>query len=196
MKISKEKQQQLVFVGIITVVLVVAMWFVLISPTGSKMGLLATKSKELEKKLADQEATIKTKSVTAGRLEGYSVELKKMEEGMVPLGDAYSGFLRSFNSFKRPYVGQTDIKSVDKENVYDVGLYPTPPFPYRIAGFQGRGIAHFHDFGRFLMDWENKNPYGRIQKIYIRPAGQQEADVPEKLSFDLEFVTFISTNAP
>jgi len=60
-----------------------------------------------------------------------------------------------------------------------------------------RGTAYYHDFGRFVADFENAFPYMRIQNIELDPASASAASPqqePEKLSFRLEIVALVNPN--
>ncbi|MEY2409955.1 MAG: hypothetical protein QOF48_2625, partial [Verrucomicrobiota bacterium] len=80
----------------------------------------------------------------------------------------------------------------------DVGLLAK--FPYRAAVFHVRGTAFFHDFGRFVADFENTFPYMRIQNIDLEPSSSSLGDHTnpndkEKLSFKMEIVTLVNPNS-
>ena len=71
----------------------------------------------------------------------------------------------------------------------DVNLLPD--FPYKQATFTVAGTARFHDFGRFLADFENEFPHVRVVNLSLdanTPAGGEDA---ETLNFKMEIVTLI-----
>jgi hypothetical protein len=70
-----------------------------------------------------------------------------------------------------------------------------PKFPYKAVQFSLRGTAYFHDFGKFLADFENRFPYLRVQNLELEPAATTSAnntEDAEKLSFRLEIVTLVN----
>ena len=73
-----------------------------------------------------------------------------------------------------------------------------PKFPYRAALFNVRGTAYYHDFGKFLADFENAFPYLRIQNIELDPNVSSAANTqsePEKLAFKMEIVALVNPNS-
>ena len=76
-----------------------------------------------------------------------------------------------------------------------MGIFPK--FPYKAAVFNVRGVAYFHDLGRFLADFENSFPFARVQNVEMEVAGSSAAtgtSDTEKLSFRMEIVTLINPN--
>ena len=72
-------------------------------------------------------------------------------------------------------------------------------FPYQAAIFTARGAGHYHDFGKFLADFENSFPYFRVQNISLAPGLDSivAQDSPtstsgeENLSFRMEIVALV-----
>ena len=55
--------------------------------------------------------------------------------------------------------------------------------------------AAYHEFGRFVADFENAFPYMRIQNIELDPAAASNASAQsdqEKLAFKMEIVTLVN----
>ena len=70
--------------------------------------------------------------------------------------------------------------------------------------FNVRGTAYYHDFGRFVADFENTYPYMRIQNIDLEPAGASaststgpagNAEDGERLAFKMEVITLVNPNS-
>jgi hypothetical protein len=129
-------------------------------------------------------------------------KLKTVESAMAS-GDMYSWIILTMNSFKENGGYKVEIPQFSREVPSDVGLLAK--FPYRAAVFHVRGTAFFHDFGRFVADFENNFPYMRIQNIDLEPATSSVAnnanansspdDNREKLSFKMEIVTLVNPNS-
>jgi hypothetical protein len=66
-----------------------------------------------------------------------------------------------------------------------------PDFPYKAADYKVDGAAHYHEFGRFLADFENSYPYMRIQNLNLFPDMSSTTDDHEKLIFQMEIVTLV-----
>src|SRR3989442_1940594 len=79
----------------------------------------------------------------------------------------------------------------------EIGLLPQ--FPYQATVFTARGAGHYHDFGKFLADFENSFPYFRVQNISLSPGldsvagtdASTAATGEENLSFRMEIVALI-----
>src|SRR5436190_21791239 len=98
-------------------------------------------------------------------LQEVAARLKTIEATM-PSGDMYSWIILTVNTFKENY--KVEIPQFSREVAAEVGMYAK--FPYHAAVFHLRGTAHYHDFGRFVADFENAFPYMRIQNIELDPA--------------------------
>jgi hypothetical protein len=56
-----------------------------------------------------------------------------------------------------------------------------------------RGFANYHDFGRFLADFETQYPFMRVRTFSLS-AGALETAASEKLSFEMEIVALVKPN--
>ena len=72
-------------------------------------------------------------------------------------------------------------------------------FPYDAAVFSVRGAAYYHQFGKFLADFENRFPYFRVQNLSLGPGaesatgsdGSAARASDEKLTFRMEIIALI-----
>ena len=127
-------------------------------------------------------------------------KLKTIEFTMAS-GDMYSWIILMMNSFKENGNYNVEIPQFSREVPSDIGLLAK--FPYRAAVFHVRGTAYYHDFGRFVADFENAFPYMRIQNIDLEPASSslgtttatEDKEKQEKLSFKMEVVTLVNPNS-
>ena len=103
----------------------------------------------------------------------------------------YSWIILTVNTFKENY--RVEIPQFSREVAAEVGMYAR--YPYRAVVFHLRGTAHYHDFGRFVADFENAFPYMRIQNIELDPSATSNANPQsdeEKLAFKMEIVTLVN----
>ena len=201
-KLPKEKRDRLILIAVSTGVVMALLW----------QGLIGWQKGRLQK-MADQRVDRKIQVNNAQRLansieeiraelEKKSGELKELESEMAS-GDMYSWIITKVNQFKTGY--NVEIPQFSREVPTEVGILPD--FPYKAALFNIRGKAYYHDFGRFIADFENTFPYLRIQNIELQPAsnvsagaaantaaagGNPEEDESEKLAFRMEIVTLIN----
>jgi len=67
-----------------------------------------------------------------------------------------------------------------------------PNFPYEQASITVAGRAHFHDFGRFVADFENQFPHIRVLNLDLDL--DTVSTQPEMLSFKMDIVTLVKPN--
>ena len=60
-------------------------------------------------------------------------------------------------------------------------------FPYKWAKFHITGEGHYHDFGKFIADFENAFPFFRIENLDISVPGLRKD--PDMLSYSFDIVT-------
>jgi hypothetical protein len=112
----------------------------------------------------------------------------------------YSWVILTMNRFKEGH--KVEIPHFSREVATEVGMFSK--FPYRAVVFHLRGTAFYHDFGRFVADFENKFPYMRVQNIELEPFFNPNSpesvsaanDDPEKLGFRMEIVSLVNPNSP
>lgn len=191
--LPKDKRDRLILVILASVAVVVGLYYGVVSSQRRSLEALAKRRTEQEGKLKGAERLAGSVSQFQKNLEASAGTLKAIEATMAS-GDMYSWIILTVNSFKENY--KVDIPQFSREVPCEVGVLPK--FPYRAALFHIRGTAHYHDFGRFVADFENSFPYMRIQNIELEPSGgsnANKASEPEKLAFKMEIVGLVSPNS-
>ncbi len=189
--LPKEKRDKLILLGIGTLVVLVGLYYGLITMQQSTLARVIKMHGEQGTKLTN---AIRLNSISGQiqkGLEAATARLKTVEDTM-PSGDIYSWSILTVNTFKEKY--QIEIPQFSKEVPCSIGMYPK--FPYSAATFSLRGTAFYHDLGRFITDFENTFPYMRIQNIEIEPATGIQSNNPEdseKLNFKIDVVTPVIT---
>ena len=182
---TKEKQQQMLLVAMVTVIVLCGIWFGLISAQKKNLEAANKKTAEAKAKIENAQRTLKREQAIEQELEANHKELTTREESMAS-GDLYQWFLTRMISAtsSRP----TSNFYSDPPVLEDVKLLPK--FPYRSANYKVRISGFYHEVGKFLADIENEWPYARIQNMDISagPAGE------EKLNFTFELSTLYHTN--
>ena len=190
--LPKEKRDRLVLLCLGTLAIVVGLYYGLITTQQKSLAEMAKKQVEETEKLKSGERLASSTAQIEKTLAAADTKLKAIESRM-PSGDMYSWIILTVNTFKENY--QVDIPQFSREVPSEVGMYTQ--FPYRAAVFNLRGTAHFHEFGRFVADFENTFPYMRIQNIELDPASVSNANAQgdqEKLAFKMEIVTLVNPN--
>lgn len=185
MKISKEKRNQLILVGLVTVGVLAGLWFGLIRAQQLKLEQLSERKQAADRKLKLVRETIENAGQIEASLQECSAKLAKVEEGMAS-GDVYAWAINTLRQFKMGYrVEIPQFSQIDGPK--DVNLIPN--FPYKQATMTIGGTAAFHDFGTFLADFENKFPHCRVLNLNLEPASS--ATDREKLSFRMDIVALV-----
>jgi Tfp pilus assembly protein PilO len=191
--LSKEKRDRLILISLGTAICALVLWYVVIKAQQNARDTVRKEILEQQSKVENAQRLLTSTTEVQKQLELSTKELKSLEEGMAS-GDMYSWIILTINKFRADR--KVEIPQFSREVPTDVGVMPK--FPYRAALFNVRGTAYFHDFGKFLADFENTFPYIRVQNLELEPAASSSATStgdPEKLAFKMEIVTLINPTA-
>lgn len=191
-KLPKEKRDKIVLVGIITVAVSAAIWLLLLNSQRQTLRTVRADAVKSDEQLARGNNTLKTQAQVNEQFQEATRQLQKQESVMAAPNDMYSWLIQTINSFRANY--QVEIPQFGRELPAEVGIFPK--FPYRAALFSVRGTAHYHDFGKFLADFENAFPFIRVQNIELTPTTDASGESREKLNFKMELLTLVRPIAP
>ena len=188
-KLSKEKKQQLILVGMVTLMALSGLGFGLIRYQYQKLTQLADAKIEAEKKLRHVRDLVKS----ATRQEADLTEAKKAlaeAETDIASGDLYSWVMNALKQFKAGY--KVEIPQFNPIGpVSEVTMLPG--FPYKQTTLSVGGTAHFHDLGQFLADFENHFPHIRLLNLNLEPNPNTVPDDAETLLFKMDIVTLVKS---
>ena len=190
-KVPKEKRDKIILVAIVTLAVSAALWLLLINSQRQTLRKVRDEAQKSRDQWARGNATLKTRAEVTQQFEEATRRLQGREVAMAAPNDMYSWLIQTLNNFRSNY--RVEIPQFGRELPSEVGMFAK--FPYRAALFNVRGTANYHDFGRFLADFENAFPYIRVQNIELNPASEQ-ADSREKLNFKVELLTLVRPIAP
>jgi hypothetical protein len=194
-QLSKEKRNHLILVALLTLMAIVALWLVVISPQRDKLAELSRVIQGTEEQLRRMKLAVNQADKIETELKVASAELTAIEGNMAPSNDPYLWIIDLMNNFKRNY--DVDIPNYSNPTTGDTTLLPE--FPYKQAKIPLAGKARFFHLGKFLADLENQFPYSRVENLYLEssvmpPGGESDSD-GETLSFRMEIVMLIRTGA-
>ena len=192
--LPKEKRDRLILICLGTCAIMAGIYLGLISSQKKILEIMAKRRQDQETKLNNGQGLASNVPQIQKKLEAVAARLKAIEATM-PSGDMYSWVILTVNTFKENY--KVEIPQFSREVSAPVGMYAD--YPYHAAIFTLRGTAHFHDFGRFVADFENTFPYMRVQNIELDPSSATAANLQsdeEKLAFKMEIVTLVNPVAP
>jgi Tfp pilus assembly protein PilO len=189
-RLPPAKRNQLLIVIVATVALIGLVYSLLISPQKTKNIRLANDTKAAKIKLGQYRQTINLANDTAVKLTAMTMQLSQAEKD-VATGDIYLWLNDTFRGFKTAY--QVDIPNISQ---------PTAPskvdlitdFPYDQVKVTLNGVAHYHDLGKFVADFENNFPHMRVINLMAEPAAAPPGSAPERLTFHLDVIALIRPN--
>ncbi|MEI6193851.1 MAG: hypothetical protein WCS42_05925 [Verrucomicrobiota bacterium] len=184
--LPKEKRNPFILVVVITAVILIVIYFGLLSAQSSVLARVQASRKSAAGELQGIEKTIKNADATTNELATMTAALERAEEDMAS-GDHYSWAYGTMRSFKQPY--KVEIPEISQPMEGEVDLIPA--FPYRQMRFVVSGKAYYHDLGKFVADFENSFPHVRVVNLTIDPLSGEG----EKLSFRMEIIALIKPNA-
>lgn len=188
-KLSKEKRNHLILVTFLTLGALGGLGFGLIRYQYDELQAIADQTTAANKKLIRMKSTVHQAEDIESKLTEVTQKLAVIEADMAS-GDTYSWGLDVLRRFRAAY--KVDVPSVNQPVIGDTTLLPK--FPYKQASFGVSGTAYYHDFGRFIADFENQFPYFRIVNLNLDPVSSLMSAEREKLEFKMEVVAPVRPN--
>jgi hypothetical protein len=189
-KLPKEKRTHLILVVVAILMVAGGLGFGLIRYQDQNLKLLAKKKAGVAAKLQQVQNAVKHTAQIEADLASSGQKLAELESD-VASGDLYSWAINTIRAFKAPY--KVEIPQVSPvSSPADVDLLPG--FPYKQARFVLTGTAHYHDFGRFVADFENQFPHIRVLNLNLEPNASPLPDEQETVSFRMEIAALVKTN--
>jgi len=186
-KLPKEKRNQLVLVVLVTLSVMSGLGLGLIRAQYDGLKNLAEKNMAAKMKLAKMEDSVKNAAKYEATVAETRAKLAELENDIAS-GDLYAWVINTIRRFKLPY--KVEIPQFSPiGSVGEVSLLPD--FPYKQATLTVAGSARFHDFGRFLSDFENEFPHIRVVNLTLDANVATVGEDREALNFKMEIVTLV-----
>ena len=187
-KLPKEKRNQLILIGLVTLVVLAGLVFGLIKYQYETLARLAAKKTEAEQKFVQMQEQIKRADRVEAELADARTVITNLEAGMAPSGDSFSWIINTVRGFKGAY--KVEIPQFSPiSHPSDVNLLAK--FPYKQVTLTVAGTGHYHDLGKFLADFENEFPHIRLVNLDIQVNPSPAAGDAEKLVFKVDIVTLV-----
>ncbi len=185
-KLSKEKQQQLIAVAFGTVVVLGLLYFFVISAQAKSRNAKLAEMDVIRQGVEKADKLKKDSPAIQAQLDEVKARLDDMEKNMAT-GDLYSWVILTVNDFKGKNGHNVQITGFTPGEKVGIGVFSD--FPYEAVKYQLKGTAYYHDFGKFLADFENAFPFIRVQNLDLMPEGGVATGAEaEKLAFRFELV--------
>lgn len=183
----KDKRNNLILVALICAVMVGGWYMVVYKSQTQSLQTMRTKRDAARKKLEEVKLAIKTADEVETQLCDVKKRLEQVEDTMAS-GDLYAWAINTVRQFKLGYkVEIPQFSQIDGPR--DTTLLAN--FPYKQATLTIGGTAHFHDFGKFVADFENQFPYMRVMNLTLEPGSSLVASEKERLSFRMEIAALV-----
>jgi len=194
--LSKEKRGRVILVLVVGVALIAGLWFGVGKAQKASLAEHADKIEKAKQKVRDGKRVVERAALTEADLEQATRKLGAVEDGMAP-ADKYAWLIQTVNEFRAPY--KLDKLNYSREQLGEIKLMPG--FPYKAATFKVQGVAHYHELGKFIADFENAFPDVSLQNLQIERQALEMAAVTnaeelEKLAFKVDIVTLVKPTTP
>lgn len=188
MKLTKEKRDHLILVALLTVAVLVGIWFGLINFQNQALADLARRIDSSQRKLTNMKKGISNAGEVEAEVKVASERKSELEEGMAS-GDLQGWLNSTIRRFR--YFYKIENPSVSTVLISEMKLLPR--FPYQQVTVTLSGRAYYHDLGKFIAEFENQFPHIRIANIdIVQPRGVDERDPDqEKLQFKLDIIALV-----
>jgi hypothetical protein len=189
-KINKKQRSQLIAVGVGALAVIAGLWCLVVRAQHTALKGKIADCAKMKEKLGNERRTVGEADIIGERLTNTLERLALREAGFAPEHEPYSWMREVMNRFYLPPNGALPYKTVTKidfkqPEITDKGVITG--FPYKWAVFHITGEGHYHDFGKFIADFENAFPYFSIRNIEISvPTVKTDADM---LAYSFDIVT-------
>jgi hypothetical protein len=188
-KLPKEKRNQLILAVVIIAAAIAGIWYGLINFQQEYLQRLEERKGAAQEKLKKVELAIKNADQTEAELATAGRKLADLEDDMAS-GDLFSWVV---NKQLRPFIAPYKVEIPQFSQLEQKDMNLLPKFPYKQASLRVGGKARFHDFGKFLADFENAFPYFRVLNLEMEPTPL--GDEKEKLTFSMDIIVLVKPGA-
>ena len=164
-KLSKDKRDRLILVGTITLIIIVALWFLVIGGQRDTLQGIASRTQQLSAAILKAEVTYRGGTNVEKSLGEHAEALKLKESEMAPEDDPYAWMQVVM---KRACQGRLDGWQLDKPEFRQWELMPGSSYRFAIFHFKGSGF--FPVIGKFIADFENTHRLFQVRNLVITPA--------------------------
>ena len=200
MNLPKDKKTRILLIAAVAVVVCGGLWFGVIQSRNTVLAGASSRLEKAQNRLTEAQKWLKNSDEIKSEMEKALRQLEDMEAQMPRANEDL--FAKSYALLDKAKAGHVvEIREVTRpekkegEKKKDVGLFAS--FPYDASVFSVSGVAHYHDFGKFLADFENNHPYCRLQNITLGTVLETGAEgatgrlAKEKLAFRMDIVALI-----
>lgn len=189
-KLTKNQRDQLIVVSIGAVAAMAALWFFVVAAQEKELAATNRKSADMRTKLSGAAEKLRQADKVSAALTNSLDVLAQREADFAPEHEPLYWMTEKLTKFVLPASDVHRYKSasildIKAPEITDKGVITS--FPYKWARFHIVGQGFYHDFGKFIADFENHFPYFRIENLDVSIPGVREN--AETLSYNFDIVT-------
>jgi hypothetical protein len=198
MKLSKEKRDRILLISMLTVGLCFGLWHVVIKSRAAQIAVEQKNLAQAEQQLSQARSWIERAQTIQSDLDRTTLQLQEREELLASPLDTFAWSRVLLEQARQKFL--VNILDVTRPQAGPMRFLPE--FPYGTATFTVKGLAHYHEFGRFLADFENRHPYFRVENIELTKGnvvGSESSQLElnaETLSFKMDIVALLRPTTP
>lgn len=198
-KLSKDKRDKIVLVAMGGFALVAAVYFLVISGQRVALQQYDQAMLELDDRLNKAERRIRLAARVNTELAEMQDKVGRFEAQMIPREqlNGKKWMLDTINDFMKGRF-RLELRAMSNDPLTGPQFLSLPNFDYGAAAYNVEMSGYFHEFGRFLADFENHFPFMSVQNLQVSPVassvladraeGVIPADEREKLIFSMRVV--------
>jgi type II secretory pathway component PulM len=190
-KSPKEQRERIILAVLVSMAVCAGIWFGALEPEQAGLRHQAKVLAETQGKLSTVQRELRLTESFKAHLDSNLRQIESMEAKM-PTGDVYRWAIRSLTSLQ---TNNVEIANMEPPRISESSILPK--VPYKAALYSVNGVAHYHDFGKFLANLENGFPHMRLQRLELEPVqfGEATSAGQEQLNFKLEVLALIKGSA-
>ncbi|MGD0412173.1 MAG: hypothetical protein ABSC18_10765 [Verrucomicrobiota bacterium] len=191
-KITKTQRDQLIGVAAGAVAVMAALWYFVILAQGKELAVTQANCVKMRTKIKDASAEVSRAEKIGLELTNCMQQLSRREATFAPAREPYTWMVGLMGDFAVPpkevhHYKTVSISDVKPPDISERGVIGD--FPYKWARFHITGEGHYHDFGKFIANFENNFPYFAIQNLDIFVPDIRQSRDPDMLAYSFDVVT-------
>jgi len=170
-KLSREKRNQLIAVASGVLVVCAALWYFVVRSQHETIEQTRTSIDDVGSKIEKAQRLVKRRTMIEAELAELGQQIAESEAQMLPV-EHLNGKKWMFDKLVNFIKDRYDVTLMDLSNNPLIGkqFLLLPKFePYSAATYKVEIRGFFHEFGRFVADFENSFPYMRILDLEMWP---------------------------
>jgi hypothetical protein len=167
MKLSKEKRDRIILLVVATLGLSWGLWHFVVSTRSARLGAQLAELEKQQNLLTQARDWIERAQSVEKEMTESLARLAEVEDGLANRTDPYAWSYLLLDQIRQGHPTLVRLDVGGKPSIGPTRLLPN--FPYDATTFTVVGRGYYHDFGKFLADFENDYPYFRVENIELTP---------------------------